>query len=240
MPTGSSGSGRHVGRAGREARMSIWPVDCFEGSNVLISGGTSGIGAAIAAAFAAEGATVTVTGATDAEVARARDDMPDLRALTLDVRDAGAVAETAVVAAAPPLPPPPTLPPPPRLSRRFGATLTPATNATAFHATVARPLLRGRPRPRHGHCRCRRRRHRRRRHRRCRRRHRRRRAPVRHRGGRRCLPHRRGLAAAAALRPPPARLLPPPPQPPLSRLCGAFLSPSSRLSRGLPLQSCWA
>ena len=72
---------------------------------VLVTGGTSGIGLGIARAFAAHGDTVLATGATDAEVARARDSvgmpgypqatLPDaaarLRFERLDVRDDGAV-----------------------------------------------------------------------------------------------------------------------------------------------------
>ena len=61
---------------------------------VLVTGGTSGIGAGIARAFVAEGAHVTVTGATAAEAARAGND-PALAGLhgsqALDVRDAAAV-----------------------------------------------------------------------------------------------------------------------------------------------------
>jgi len=63
---------------------------------VLVTGGTSGIGAGIARAFAAQGAEVTVTGATEAEAQRARTD-PALAALhachVLDVRDAAAVEQ---------------------------------------------------------------------------------------------------------------------------------------------------
>ena len=61
---------------------------------VLVTGGTSGIGAGIARAFAADGAEVTATGATEAEVGRARADaaFAALHALrVLDVRDAAAV-----------------------------------------------------------------------------------------------------------------------------------------------------
>ena len=62
---------------------------------VLVSGGTSGIGAAISRAFAATGAEVSVTGASEAEAqaARARDDMAGIDCSALDVRDAAAVAE---------------------------------------------------------------------------------------------------------------------------------------------------
>jgi NAD(P)-dependent dehydrogenase (short-subunit alcohol dehydrogenase family) len=61
--------------------------------NVFITGGTSGIGAGIAAAFAAQGDRVTVTGATAAEAAaaRARPDLAGVTAQVLDVRDGDAV-----------------------------------------------------------------------------------------------------------------------------------------------------
>ena len=42
--------------------MGFWPSGCFADQHVLISGGTSGIGAAVAKAFLAEKALVTVTG----------------------------------------------------------------------------------------------------------------------------------------------------------------------------------
>ena len=61
---------------------------------VLVTGGTSGIGAGIVRAFAAEGAHVAATGATLSEVERARAD-PALAAVqsfeVLDVRNAAAV-----------------------------------------------------------------------------------------------------------------------------------------------------
>ena len=58
----------------------------FAGRSVLVVGGTSGIGAGIAAAFSALGAETLVTGATPAEVERATGP-----ATVLDVTDASAV-----------------------------------------------------------------------------------------------------------------------------------------------------
>ncbi|MFN4140870.1 SDR family NAD(P)-dependent oxidoreductase [Aestuariivirga sp.] len=71
--------------------MGFWPDGCFEGRNVLVTGGTSGIGAAVAAAFLAEGAEVTVTGATAAEAEEASGRATGIRVEELDVRDGGAV-----------------------------------------------------------------------------------------------------------------------------------------------------
>ena len=59
--------------------------------SVLVTGGTSGIGAGIATAFAALGDRVTVTGATAAEVAAAAG-RAGITAQVLDVRDNDAVA----------------------------------------------------------------------------------------------------------------------------------------------------
>jgi len=61
---------------------------------VLVSGGSSGIGAAISRAFAATGAEVHATGATEAEAtaAAALADMTDIECHALDVRDGAAVA----------------------------------------------------------------------------------------------------------------------------------------------------
>ena len=60
----------------------------------LVSGGTSGIGAAIAALLARLGARVTVTGASDVEAAAARSatGFAAESAIALDVRDGAAVA----------------------------------------------------------------------------------------------------------------------------------------------------
>ncbi len=65
----------------------------FQGRQVLVVGGSSGIGAGIAQAFAAHGAQLVVTGATAAEVAAAQQDsaLAATRVLALDVRDGDAV-----------------------------------------------------------------------------------------------------------------------------------------------------
>lgn len=70
--------------------MGIWPTDCFRGARVLVVGGTSGIGLAIAKAFLAEGADVTVSGATAAEAAASSDH--GVRSIVLNVRDGEGVA----------------------------------------------------------------------------------------------------------------------------------------------------
>lgn len=59
---------------------------------VLVTGATSGIGAGIASAFAADGAEVWATGATAAEVDAATAARPALTHRVLDVRDGDAVA----------------------------------------------------------------------------------------------------------------------------------------------------
>jgi NAD(P)-dependent dehydrogenase (short-subunit alcohol dehydrogenase family) len=67
-----------------------WARPFFNGRTVLVTGGTSGIGAALAAGFAAAGARVTATGATAAEVEAAAG-APGVRHAVLDVRDRPAV-----------------------------------------------------------------------------------------------------------------------------------------------------
>lgn len=68
--------------------------DLYTGKVVLVVGGTTGIGAGIAATFADLGAVVTVTGATAAEcaTARAAGDFRGRDAIAVDVRDQTAVA----------------------------------------------------------------------------------------------------------------------------------------------------
>ena len=68
-------------------------VDPFglHGTAVLVTGGTSGIGQAIARAFASHGAQVTVTGATEVEAQTSRNTAPELTAIALDVQDRTAV-----------------------------------------------------------------------------------------------------------------------------------------------------
>jgi NAD(P)-dependent dehydrogenase (short-subunit alcohol dehydrogenase family) len=63
----------------------------YSGQMVLVTGGTGGIGRAIAEAFAAEGAEVAITGLTDAEVESARDEDGGLTPHRLDVADQEAV-----------------------------------------------------------------------------------------------------------------------------------------------------
>ncbi len=64
----------------------------MSGRQVLVTGGTSGIGAGIARAFAAAGDRVLATGATAADVAAADPADPAVAHRVLDVRDAAAVA----------------------------------------------------------------------------------------------------------------------------------------------------
>ena len=69
--------------------------DVFAGSLALISGGTSGIGAAVGNQLARLGAYVIVTGATaqEAAAARAATEFAATSAIVLDVRDASAIAQ---------------------------------------------------------------------------------------------------------------------------------------------------
>ena len=64
----------------------------LKGKAVVVTGGTSGIGHAVALAFAAYGAQVTVTGATKAEADACRQSHPNLNPLALDSQDRLAVS----------------------------------------------------------------------------------------------------------------------------------------------------
>jgi 3-oxoacyl-[acyl-carrier protein] reductase len=66
----------------------------FGGTSVLVTGGTSGIGHAIATAFAAAGAGVTVTG-TRPDAGQYERDLSAFFYRPLEIRDHGAVAELA-------------------------------------------------------------------------------------------------------------------------------------------------
>jgi NAD(P)-dependent dehydrogenase (short-subunit alcohol dehydrogenase family) len=63
------------------------------GKIALITGGTSGIGAATARLFKAEGATVIVTGASDEGVAAAKTDLPGVVVLRSDAGDTQAIRQ---------------------------------------------------------------------------------------------------------------------------------------------------
>jgi NAD(P)-dependent dehydrogenase (short-subunit alcohol dehydrogenase family) len=65
------------------------------GKTVLVVGGTSGIGAGIAAAFGSQGARVTVTGATETEVAAAQvlNELHGVDVQRLDVRESNEIRQ---------------------------------------------------------------------------------------------------------------------------------------------------
>lgn len=73
--------------------MSFLRNDCYKGANVLITGGTTGIGQGVARAFLELGANVTVTGVTAGEVDVAKAEMPEVDARVLDVRNADQVVD---------------------------------------------------------------------------------------------------------------------------------------------------
>jgi len=72
-----------------------WASMWFSGKRVLITGGTSGIGAALARGFLEAGARVSITGVTAAEVDAAASDpaLGQARGSILDVRDEEAVRD---------------------------------------------------------------------------------------------------------------------------------------------------
>jgi NAD(P)-dependent dehydrogenase (short-subunit alcohol dehydrogenase family) len=72
--------------------MTHWASEFYSGKTVLVAGGTSGIGLGIATEFAAAGARVVATGATESEVAAARAlAVPGIAYDVLDVRSDDAV-----------------------------------------------------------------------------------------------------------------------------------------------------
>lgn len=72
-----------------------WARAFFHGKQVLITGGTGGIGQGIGRAFLAAGASVHATGATDEEVAAAQASEPDFSYSVLNVRDNSEIEDLA-------------------------------------------------------------------------------------------------------------------------------------------------
>lgn len=77
----------------RDSTRATFVSTLFDGKTALVSGGTSGIGAAIGTALGALGAAVTVTGATavDIDTARSTPGLRNAEARVVDVRDMGAL-----------------------------------------------------------------------------------------------------------------------------------------------------
>ena len=90
----SSSAEKDAGREGHPEHLAGFAPGLFRGRSVLVSGGTSGIGAAIARGFARLGGAVVATGATSSEV-DAAEPGEGVRHRVLDVRDAAAVEDLA-------------------------------------------------------------------------------------------------------------------------------------------------
>ena len=78
-----------------EANSGAWASMWFSGKRIAITGGTSGIGAAIARGFLEAGASVAITGVRDADVEAAAADpaLAGAKGTVLDVRDDAAVRD---------------------------------------------------------------------------------------------------------------------------------------------------
>lgn len=73
--------------------LNAFGANFFEGKSVVVSGGTSGIGLAVAQGFASAGATVIATGSSLRRLEDAKLAVTDVEFRQLDVRDGAAVAQ---------------------------------------------------------------------------------------------------------------------------------------------------